>query len=333
MMMFSNRLMVRSLWKYNIHFMKYYVSSTKYNFYCTFFFYEIHLIIVVFFPALLLLLPGGVWVMLQSHPCIPLQCIINTAKQCYKQSSADQDLQNQLTKFLGKTLNHHLSNVKVNRKYAQLGTLCNNYLTLSYIITQVLYFVMTLINTLTVMQYVGSVELQGLLGAQRVEEDGSNNNVTTTPQTTSDIFPSTVLCQYQIRHQSRVHQYLTTCFLEHDTTLLVLSLTAIWFSILCVVHLANLFRCTIWAVLIPYCGYGGGSHEVQCAFASLDVPPPRSGSEASEFVAALGRDGVLISHLVNDVSSGAIAASMLAEAYKEFRGDAKPKSRNVETKM
>ena len=218
------------------------------------------------------------------------------------------------------TLRRYLNDIKTNKGGKQFLTLCNNYLTLASIISRVVRFVMVVVNLHIVARLVSAEDVLGMMGRMAGIE-GSDLNSSFSSDSSSfprdiDFFPRVILCNYQVRHVSRVHDYVVQCSLEHDSAICVLALVGLWFSILAILNFWELVGYVCYAMLLPCIGDG-----VRSAF---DVDRNVEQRNRDEFSKMLGRDGVLIAELVGEESSGAVVAKMMEEACRESQEKGAP---------
>ena len=187
------------------------------------------------------------------------------------------------------------------------GRLYGNYLTTAYVFIKLMYVTNIIGQLFMLDEFLGhSFHMYGILVLERLL--GGND------WTASDRFPRVTLCEFEIRHQARIHNYLVQCVLTinlfNEKIFIFIWFWFVFVSIMTIVStLTWLFRALYWP---------GQVHYVKKQLRAFDTMQREPGVLAKFTENYLRRDGLFLIRLIGQNIGEVVAGETLCGLWNNY---------------
>ena len=268
------------------------------------------------------LIPAFIWRFLMLRSGIDVSSVIDAASACQRASYAEirektvRYMINQIDRYLMAQrdytkgccmrIRHLLA------KYCFLigGKRHGNYLTVAYLVIKILYLINAVGQLFLLDQFLGiDYHLYGIHVLSRLlrGEDWA----------VSERFPRVTLCNFEIRHQARVHDYVVQCALTVNLfNEKIFVAIWFWYVFVAIATAISLIRWIIRALLWP-----AQLHYVKKQLRAYEVSH-RSKANLRKFTQYyLRRDGLFLMRLISINVGEIVAAEVLAGLWENYGPD------------
>ncbi|KAI0215486.1 Innexin unc-7 [Lamellibrachia satsuma] len=275
--------------------------------------------LILMFQAFLAFVPRLFWRFLNKRSGINLATIMDAAHVCAQASyleireKAIRYVVNQMDRYLLAQRDYRTGCcIRAKHMVARMcclvgGRLYGNYLTSAYLVVKVIY-VTNAIGQLFMLDAFLGMEYH-LYGAYVVE-----GLVRGRDWAASERFPRVTLCDFEIRHQSRLHSYVVQCVLTINLfNEKIFIFIWFWYVFLSIVSTVNLCK---WLVRSLY--WRGQVRYVRKQLRAFDTAQREPGVLAKFTESYLRRDGMFILRLIGMNMGEVIAGETLCGLWNSY---------------
>ena len=268
------------------------------------------------------LLPAFIWRFLMLRSGIDVASVMDAAAACQRASYAE--IRARTVRYMINHIDRYLlaqrdyakdccMRIKhLTAKYCFLvgGKRHGNYLTVAYLLVKILYLINAIGQLFLLDEFLGiDYHMYGVQVIRRLlrGEDW----------TVSERFPRVTLCNFEIRHQARVHDYVVQCALSVNLfNEKIFVIIWFWYVFLAVVTAASLvhwsIRAIVWPAQLRYVKRHLRAYEVT----------HRSKANLRKFTQHyLRRDGIFLIRLISINIGEIVAAEVLAGLWENYGPD------------
>lgn len=275
--------------------------------------------LILIFQAVLSFIPCQIWRFLNQRSGVNLVTIMDAAHVCSEASYLE--VREKAVRYIVNHMDRYLLSqrefrtgclIRIKHFFAKVcclvgGRLYGNYLITAYLCVKVLYIIVAIVQLMLMEVFLG-IE-HHWYGAYVVDKLVRGQN-----WEQSDRFPRVTLCEFELRHQSRVHYYIVQCALSINLfNEKVFVFVWFWFVFVVLVTSVNvlkwLFRSLYWPGQVQY---------VRKRLRAFDVAQRDPNVLAKFTENYLRRDGMFILRLISMNMGEVVAGEALCGLWNNY---------------